>query len=131
MEHRITLGEATVTCNDAELEMLKKVCLEFVGYELDELLYDEEYEPCCEFTFAELDTPQPNGTDFCICYWHGKGYRSNEIADRESQEEYGVYFSVLIFLSGCQEYFRMDHEGYNEHGFLSRGFGRIKNDDGL
>lgn len=128
MEHRITLGEATVICNDTELEMLKKVCLEFVGYELDELLYDDEYEPICMFTFAELNTPVPNAADFCISYWHGRGYRSNEIADREAQQEYGVYFSVLIFLSGCQEHFRMDHEGFNEDGFRSRGFGVVKKD---
>lgn len=128
MEHRITLGETTVLCNDTELKTLKKVCLKFVGYELDELLYDDEYAPPHIVYFAELNTPVSNATDFCIAYWHDRGYRSNEIADREAQQEYGVYFSVLIFLSGCQEHFRMDREGYNEHGFLSRGFGMKKKD---
>lgn len=128
MEHRITLGETTVLCNDTELETLNKVCLEFVGYELEELLYNDDYQPPHILTFAELNTPLSNATDFCISYWHGRGYRSNEIADREAQQDYGVYFSVLIFLSGCQEHYRMDHEGYNEDGFRSRGFGMITKD---
>lgn len=123
MEHRITLGDTTVVCDDHELETLKRVCRKFWDMELDEMASEEEYSPSLTLTFAQLNTPESNDSELCLSHWGDNGYRSNKIADEEAQQEYGVYFSVLIFLDGCQDYFRTDKEGYNEDGFLSQAYG--------
>lgn len=95
------------------------MCRKFWDIELDEMLNDEEYNPSDAMSFAELNTPEPNTSELCFSRWGDRGYRSNKIADEEAQQEYGVYFSVLIFLDGCQDYFRTDKEGYYEDSFLS------------
>lgn len=109
MKHRITMGDTTVLCNDEELQLLNSVCLNFTGESL--LARCEEDESYTEkILFSELNVSTPDTGKLCVSNFGADGYKPNSIADIDAKRYYGVYFNVLIFLDGCDTFFRTDSE---------------------
>lgn len=107
--HRITIDTITVICTDAEREQLDKICQAFTGDTLDyriALEQGEEQGSNREITFAELNQPNPVDSEFDICYWGDMGSFPNDEADKMAIRLLGCYFSVLVFLDGCDTFFR-------------------------
>lgn len=109
MKHRVTIGDTTVLCNDKELQLLNGVCLNFTGKSLFAVCKDDESHTE-KILFSELNVPTPDTYKLCMSCFGADGYRPNDIADIDAKRYYGVYFNVLIFLDGCDTFFRTDNE---------------------
>lgn len=105
---KVSIAGVTVTMNDIEYKFLSKVCLDFTGDYLGDVC--EDRHNVTPMPFSELNRPEPDNVEFNVSCWGQEGYKPNSIADSDAQCLYGCYFSVLIFLDGCNTFFRTNHE---------------------
>lgn len=98
-----------VFCTAEELELLNSVSWDFHGAPIFQTVDISICERFNEQTFEDLNKPTTD-TDLDISVWGDDGSMSNNEADKQALTEFGVYFNVLIFLDGCDTFYRTTKE---------------------
>lgn len=116
METLITIEETTVSFSPEQLNDFKRVYRAFTGEVLDISQYDYGHKGTAETTpYNELNQLFTDD-EYDISVFGDDGWKTNEVADTDAMKAFGCYFNVLIFIDGCNEYFRTVSEDGDEWG---------------
>lgn len=114
----VSNSDTSLLCTELELMKLESICNNFIGDNLNDI----DFLSIIEFnefkgeyiTFDQLNQPENDTAELNVSYWGDEGLRLNSVADIDANRYYNCNFSILVFLDGCDTFFRSQIEIYKE-----------------